>query len=76
MATAVQKMTDFTIRIPQMDIKRFKGLAKAMGWAYEKNKNYYESDQFYQDIDQAEAAIEKGEGQKVCNLEELDALFL
>ncbi|MBQ0072628.1 MAG: hypothetical protein KBT34_00355 [Prevotella sp.] len=26
----------FTINIPKVDIKRFKGLAKAMGWDFEK----------------------------------------
>lgn len=28
--------TPFTINIPKVDLKRFKGLAKAMGWTFEE----------------------------------------
>ncbi|MDO4819356.1 MAG: hypothetical protein Q3994_03145 [Prevotella sp.] len=30
------QMTPFTINIPRVDIKRFRGLAKAMGWTFEE----------------------------------------
>lgn len=78
MATAsIQQETIFTINIPKMDVKRFKGLAKAMGWTFEKvEDNYYESEQFYKDIDEAERAIANGEGKTVSNIEELNAMFL
>ena len=38
MATSVidQQTMPFTINIPKVDLKRFKGLAKAMGWTFEK----------------------------------------
>ena len=36
--TANPEMMDFTIRIPKVDLKRFKGLAKAMGWVFEKKE--------------------------------------
>lgn len=75
--TTIQKETIFTINIPKMDIKRFKGLAKAMGWTFEKVKdNYYESDQFCKDIDEAEQAIANGEGKTVSTIEDLNAMFL
>ena len=32
------EMMDFTISIPKVDLKRFKGLAKAMGWVFEKKE--------------------------------------
>lgn len=78
MATAtIQQETIFTINIPKMDVKRFKGLAKAMGWTFEKvEDNYYESEQFYKDIDEAERAIANGEGKTVSNIDELNAMFL
>lgn len=38
MQTAVSQMQteSFAINIPKIDLKRFKGLAKAMGWSFEK----------------------------------------
>ena len=36
--TANPEMMDFTISIPKVDLKRFKGLAKAMGWVFEKKE--------------------------------------
>lgn len=69
-------MQAFTINVPKLDIKRFKGLAKVMGWTYEEsNTDYYESEAFYQDIDTAEQEIAAGHGLKVSSKEELDALF-
>ena len=75
--TINQQITPFTINIPKVDIKRFKGLAKVMGWTFEEvETDYYESAQFYKDIDKAEEAIAKGEGKTINNLDELNALFL
>lgn len=35
--TTLQSLTTpFTINIPKVDLKRFKGLAKAMGWTFEE----------------------------------------
>ncbi len=78
MATAtIQQTTPFTINIPKVDLKRFKGLAKAMGWTYEKvEQDYYESDRFYKDLDEAEQEIDSGKGKVISNMDELNALFV
>lgn len=74
--TIDQQITPFTINIPKVDIKRFKGLAKAMGWTFEMvEADYYESSQFYKDIDKAEEAIANGEGKTINSIDELNALF-
>lgn len=77
METTIQpQMTNFTVRIPKVDIKRFKGLVKAMGWSFEQAEDeYYESAQFYEDLDNAEKAIANGEGKVVNSIEELNAMF-
>lgn len=67
------QMETFTISVPKADLKRFKGIAKLMGWAFEE---YYESSRFYNDIDEAERAIANGEGKRVCSVEELEAMFV
>ena len=78
MATAtIQQTLPFTINIPKVDLKRFKGLAKAMGWTYEKVElDYYESDRFYKDLDEAEQEIASGKGKVISNMDELNALFV
>lgn len=77
-AISIQNQTQaFTINIPKLDIKRFKGLARVMGWTFEEsNADYYESEAFYRDIDTAEQEIAAGHGLKVSSKEELDALFV
>lgn len=76
MATTLQSKTEtYTIHIPNIDIQRFKGLAKAMGWTFEKN-GYYESPQFYADLDEAEKEIAEGNGVKISGVEEINNLFL
>lgn len=30
--------TNFTVTVPNIDLKRFKGILKAMGWAFEKEE--------------------------------------
>lgn len=42
--TANPEMMDFTISIPKVDLKRFKGLAKAMGWVFEKKEEIDETE--------------------------------
>ena len=76
MDTSVKKTVDFTVTIPQIDLKRFKGLIKAMGWSCKKKEpEYYESEQFYRDVDKAEADIAAGKSVSVSNADELDKLL-
>ena len=76
MATTIQpKMETMAISLPRVDLKKIKAIAKAMGWTIEK-MDYYNSPQFYAEIDKAEEAIKNGEGVRVTNAQELDALFL
>ena len=42
--TAQSETMNFTISIPKVDLKRFKGLAKAMGWVFEKNEEIDETE--------------------------------
>ncbi|MDO4461374.1 MAG: hypothetical protein Q4C30_02570 [Bacteroidia bacterium] len=67
-------MEAYTINIPKVDFKRLKGIAKAMGWSIEK-QDYYESDEFYRDIDKAEKDIADGKGKLVSSIEELNELL-
>lgn len=39
-------------------------------------KNYYESQEFYADLDAAEKDIRAGKGVRITNKQELDALFV
>lgn len=78
MATAsVQpQMGSFTIKVPKIDIKRFKGLVKAMGWTYEEDievdeTEYIMSNQKIMDgIREGERAIAEG-NVKTVKLEDL-----
>lgn len=76
-AATIQAQTQtFTVNVPKLDIKRFKGLAKAMGWTFEKTEpDYYESNAFYHDIDKAEQEIAAGKGVKVSTIEDLETLL-
>ena len=75
METAIQtNMETLAIHFPKVDLKRLKGIAKAMGWTIEKI-DYYDSPQFYAEIDKSERAIANGEGLVVSNAQELEALF-
>lgn len=42
--TAQTETMNFTISIPKVDLKRFKGLAKAMGWVFEKAEEIDETE--------------------------------
>lgn len=78
MASAtLTQTTPFTINIPNVDLKRFKGLAKTMGWTFEEiREDYYESPEFYKDLNEAEQDIANGKGKTVSSVEELNALFV
>ena len=77
MATAsIQQTTPFTINIPKVDLKRFKGLAKAMGWPFEENIVVDETEyimtntKIMESIREGERAIAEGKV-KVTKLEDL-----
>lgn len=77
MATiSLEQTTPFTINIPKVDLKRFKGLAKAMGWSFKEATNdYYESPKFYEDLEEAEKEIAEGKGKVINSIDELNAMF-
>ena len=70
------QMTPFTINIPRVDIKRFRGLAKAMGWTFEEcievdETEYIMSNQkIMEGIREGERAIAEG-NVKTTKLEDL-----
>lgn len=75
--TSVQpQMGTFTINVPKIDIKRFKGLAKAMGWTYEENIEVDETEyimsnpKIMESIREGERAIAEG-NVKAIKLEDL-----
>lgn len=78
MATAAlqSQVKPFTINIPRMDIKRFKGLAKAMGWSYEETIEIDETEyvkanpKLMEGIREGERAIAEG-NVTVTKLEDL-----
>ncbi len=78
-----------TVTIPQTDAGFFKKLSGNMGWKIvvaprSKNRSaasssisqYYNSPEFYHDLDAAEAAIAAGKGKVVETNQDLDALFV
>ncbi|MDO4819099.1 MAG: hypothetical protein Q3994_01820 [Prevotella sp.] len=56
------------------DLRRLLSRMQGVSSVYVK-KNYYESREFYQDLDAAERDIADGKGVRVNSLQELDALF-
>ena len=79
MATATvdtRDMATFAISIPKIDIKRFKGIIKAMGWTFEKIETMDETEyvmsnpKIMESICEGEAAITAGEF-KTTKLEDL-----
>lgn len=74
-STANLQMETMAIKFPKVDLKRLKGIAKAMGWTIQ-SLDYYESPQFYADLDEAEQAIANGEGKVITSEQDLDALFV
>lgn len=73
---AATQSIPFTINIPKVDVKRFKGLAKVMGWNFEKCEDMDETDyimsnpKIMDSIDEGERAISEGKV-KVTKLEDL-----
>lgn len=71
-----QQVKPFTINIPKVDIKRFKGLAKAMGWTFEEAVEIDETEyimsnpKIMEGIRLGEQAIAEG-NLKVTKLEDL-----
>ncbi len=74
--TAQNPTLDFTISIPKVDLKRFKGLVRAMGWSFEKVEkanNNEPSPELLDAIEKSRNEIKEGNC-IVCNTpEELDA---
>lgn len=76
MNTTTNPSIPFTINIPKIDLKRFKGLAKAMGWDYqmcveEDETAYIKSNpKIMQGIREGEHAIAEG-NVNVTKLEDL-----
>ena len=74
------------ITLPVADASFLRRLSGNMGWQITPQKkaarsrcsvptDYYESEQFYKDIDAAERDIAQGKGISVSSKQELDALF-
>lgn len=74
--TAQNPTLDFTISIPKVDLKRFKGLVKAMGWSFSKVESYDNNElspELLEAIEKSRKEIKEGDC-VVCNTpEELDA---
>ena len=74
--TEQPKVTPFTINIPKADLKRFKGLARAMGWSFEECHDVDETEyiksnpKIMESIREGERAIAEGYA-KTTKLEEL-----
>lgn len=75
------------ITIPKSDTRFLKRLSGSMGWrinsgntrhiaSKKEGEEYYDTPQFYKDIDQAESDIAQGKGLRVNTKSELDALFV
>lgn len=72
--TNIRKMETMTIKVPKEDLERLKGIAEVMGWELEQ-PDYFESAQFYKDIEESEIAIANGEGVRISSMEELEELL-
>lgn len=76
MKTITEQTTPFTIKIPTVDLKRFKGLAKAMGWTFEECSDVDETEyimsnpKIMEGIREGERAIAEGD-LKTTKLEDL-----
>lgn len=73
-ATIQQQTTPFTINIPKVDLKRFKGLAKAMGWTYEKVEPKHEDYENNPSEELLQSVRDAREG-KVFHADSVDDLF-
>ena len=72
----IKQTLPFTINIPKVDLKRFKGLAKAMGWTFEEYPEVDETEyimsnaKIMEGIREGEKAISEG-NIKTTKLEDL-----
>ena len=75
------------VTLPLADASFLRRLSSNMGWQIATQRStirsrrpvqtdYYESPQFYKDIDEAEQDIAQGKGLRVNSKEALDALFI
>lgn len=72
--TTAQMVIDIQDNSVIKDLKRILARINGIG-KITVRKNYYESAEFYQDIDAAEADIANGKGVRVNSKESLEALF-
>ena len=66
------------ITLPLADAAFLRRLSGNMGWQVKTkraSKNYYESQEFYRDLESAEQDIKAGKGLRVDSKEALDAMF-
>ncbi len=78
-------MRTVQITLPVADASFLRRLSGNMGWQIVPkrattrrrscSKDYYESEQFYHDLETAEQDIANGKGLRVSSKQELDALF-
>jgi len=79
MTTAIPTSSQMVIDIQDVSIVRDLRhlLARIQGvGAIKVTKKYFESQEFYADLDAAEKDIREGKGLRINNANELDALFL
>jgi len=79
MTTAIPTASQMIIDVQDVSIIRDLRhlLARVQGvGAIKVTKNYYESQEFYADLDAAEKDIREGKGVRINNAKDLDALFL
>jgi hypothetical protein len=72
---ATQMIINIDDRSIVNDIRRLLKRIQGVSSVRVRRNNYYESREFYQDLDAAEQDIANGKGVHVSNKEELDALF-
>jgi len=79
MTTAVPTTSQIIIDVQDVsiirDLRRLLARIQGVG-AIKVTKNYYESQEFYTDLDAAEKDIRDGKGVRINNSQDLDALFL
>ena len=78
-------MRTLQVTLPASDAVFLRRLSGNMGWQIapkrattqrlSSSKDYYQSEQFYHDLEAAEQDIANGKGLRVSSKQELDALF-
>ena len=72
---ATQMIINIDDRSIVNDIRRLLKRIQGVSSVRVRRNNYYESREFYQDLDAAEQDIANGKGVRVSSKQELDALF-